>query len=87
MAPVQIGEELPVQEWIAAIKNHTLPGSNFDYAASLTEMIQVGILAQRFGGIINYDSINMKATGRPELDAHINEPARAGWDYGRNLKI
>ncbi len=80
-------EEKPVQEWIAAIKNHTLPGSNFDYSASLTEMIQVGILAQRFGGTINYDAKNMKATGRPELDAYIKEPVRKGWSYGENLKL
>ncbi len=90
-APAQtiprIGEEQPVQEWVAAIKNHTLPGSNFDYAASLTEMMQVGIMAQRFGGIVNYDAVNMKAIGRPELDAHIKEPAREGWDYGKNIKI
>jgi predicted dehydrogenase len=81
----RILEEKPVQEWIAAIKSHTLPGSNFDYSASLTEMIQVGILAQRFGGTINYDAQNMKATNRPELDVHIKEPARKGWSYGENL--
>jgi hypothetical protein len=81
----RILEEKPVQEWIAAIKNETLPGSNFDYSASLTEMIQVGILAQRFGGTISYDAKNMKATGRPELDEHIKEPAREGWSYGGNL--
>jgi hypothetical protein len=90
-APAQtiprVGEEQPVQEWIAAIKNHTLPGSNFDYSASLTEMIQVGILAQRFGGTINYDAKNMKATGRPELDIHIKEPVREGWNYGKNITI
>jgi predicted dehydrogenase len=90
-APAQtiprVGEEQPVQEWIAAIKNHTLPGSNFDYSASLTEMIQVGILAQRFGGTINYDAKNMKAIGRPELDAHIKEPVREGWSYGNRIKI
>ena len=88
-APAQtiprIEEEKPVQEWIAAIKNHTLPGSNFDYSASLTEMIQVGVLAQRFGGTINYDAINMKATGRPELDNYIKEPVRKGWEYGEDL--
>ncbi|MEI6679231.1 MAG: Gfo/Idh/MocA family oxidoreductase [Mariniphaga sp.] len=83
----RVGEEQPVQEWIDAIKNHTLPGSNFDYSASLTEMIQVGILAQRFGGTINYDAKNMKAIGRPELDAHIKEPVREGWSYGNNIKI
>jgi len=81
----RVQEEKPVQEWIAAIKNHTLPGSNFDYSASLTEMIQVGILAQRFGGTINYDAQNMKATDRPELDIHIKEPVREGWAYGEDL--
>ena len=81
----RILEEKPVQEWIAAIKNHTLPGSNFDYAASLVEMSQVGILAQRFGGEINYDAKTMKAVGRPELDIYIKEPARKGWSYGENL--
>jgi len=81
----RVGEEQPVQEWIDAIKNNTLPGSNFDYAASLVEMAQIGVLAQRFGGIINYDAENMKATGRPELDIYIKEPARKGWAYGENL--
>ena len=81
----RILEERPVQEWIAAIKSHTLPGSNFDYAASLVEMAQVGILAQRFGGEINYDAKTMKAVGRPELDIYIKEPARKGWSYGENL--
>ncbi len=81
----RVGEEQPVQEWIDAIKNNTLPGSNFDYAASLVEMAQVGVLAQRFGGKISYDAKNMKATGRPELDKYIKEPARKGWVYGENL--
>jgi predicted dehydrogenase len=81
----RILEEKPVQEWTAAIKSGSLPGSNFDYSASFTEMVQVGILAQRFGGTIKYDSKNMKAIGRPELDVHIKEPVRKGWSYGSNL--
>ena len=81
----RVEEEKPVQEWVAAIKNDTLPGSNFDYAASLVEMAQVGVLAQRFGGTIKYDAKNMKAVGRPELDAYIKEPMRKGWEYGEGL--
>lgn len=81
----RVEEEKPVQEWLAAIRNNSLPGSNFDYSASLTEMAQVGILAQRFGGTINYDAENMKATNRPELDVYIKEPVREGWSYGENL--
>ena len=81
----RVGEEKPVQEWVDAIKNDELPGSNFDYAASLMEACQVGILAQRVGGKIDYDGENMKAKGRPELDAYIKEPMRAGWVHGQNL--
>ncbi|OFX30596.1 MAG: hypothetical protein A2W90_11230 [Bacteroidetes bacterium GWF2_42_66] len=81
----RVEEEKPVQEWVAAIKNDTLPGSNFDYAASLMEMAQIGVLAQRFGGTINYDAKNMKAVGRPELDNYIKEPVRDGWEYGEGL--
>jgi predicted dehydrogenase len=81
----RIAEERPVEEWIDAIKNDTLPGSNFDYAASLMEACQVGILAQRFGGKIDYDAENMKAKGRPELDKYIKEPVRQGWAHGENL--
>ncbi len=81
----RVGENKPVQEWIDAIKNDTLPGSNFNYAASLMEMAQVGVLAQRFGGTIKYDAGNMKAIGRPELDAYIKEPVRPGWAYGDGL--
>lgn len=81
----RVGEEKPVQEWVDAIKNSTLPGSNFDYAASFVEMAQVGVLAQRFGGTIKYDAKNMKAEGRPELDTYIKEPMRKGWEYGEGL--
>jgi len=45
----------------------------------------VGVLAQRFGGKIEYDAKNMKAVGRPELDEFIKEPARKGWSYGEKL--
>jgi len=81
----RIGEEKPVAEWVDAIKNDTLPGSNFDYAASLTEMALIGVLAQRFGAHLEYDAKNMKITNRPDIDAYIKEPSRKGWSYGDNL--
>ncbi len=81
----RVEEERPVQEWVTAIKNNTLPGSNFDYASDLVEMSQVGVLAQRFGGRLDYDAKNMKVTNRPELDIYIKEPAREGWSYGEGL--
>ena len=88
-APAQtiprVGEEEPQQEWIDAIKNNTLPGSNFDYASELNEMILIGVLAQRFVSRIEYDAVNMKINNRPELDVYLKEPAREGWRYGEDL--
>ena len=81
----RIGEEKPVDEWIDAIKNNYLPGSNFDYAAELTEMALVGVLAQRFATKIEYDTENMRVTNLPELNSFIKEPVRKGWSYGENL--
>ena len=78
-------EENPQREWIEAIKNSTMPGSNFDYAPRLVEMALVGVLAQRFGGRVEYDAANMKVTNRPELNAYIREPMRKGFSYGEKL--
>ena len=71
------------QEWIDVIKGD-LPkvGSDFAYGAKLTEMSLVGVLAQRFGGKIEYDEENMKITNRPELNQYIKDPVRKGWEAG-----
>jgi predicted dehydrogenase len=74
------------KEWADAIRGDgPAPGSNFDYAADLTEMILLGVIAQRFGGRIEYDATNMRITNRPELDAHLRITAREGWRYGAGL--
>ena len=76
----------PWAEWISAIKGEgPLPGSNFDYSASLTEMVVLGVLAQRIGTRLEWDADNLKATNHPELDVYIKEPAREGFRYGENL--
>ena len=81
----RVYEEGPVQEWVDAIKDNSLPGSHFGYAAELTEMALVGVLAQRFAAKIQYDADQMKITNRPDIDAYIKEPSREGWSYGENL--
>ncbi len=74
------------REWTSAIKGDgPTPGSSFDYAAELTEMVLVGVLAQRFGGVIDYDAANMKITNRPELDIYLKPPVREGWEYGKGI--
>jgi hypothetical protein len=76
----------PIEEWYRAIKGEgPMPGSNFEYASPLTEMVLLGALAQRIGKTVEWDAANMKVKGMPELDALIREPAREGWRYGETL--
>jgi hypothetical protein len=81
----RIGEEQPQKEWIDCIKNKTLPGSNFDYSAELSEMALIGVLAQKFATKIEYDAPNMRITNRPDIDAFVKVPARKGWSYGEGI--
>ena len=81
----RIKDETPVEEWVHAIKNDTLPLSNFEYGASLTEMAVLGCLAQRFNANLDYDSKNMKITNRPDVDRFIKPTVRKGWSYGDNF--
>ncbi|MGN6493102.1 MAG: Gfo/Idh/MocA family protein [Agriterribacter sp.] len=75
----------PHLEWANAIKGGPEPGANFDYAGPLTEVSLLGVLAQRFGGRIEWDSENMRITNRPELNAYVKEPVRKGWREGERL--
>lgn len=75
----------PIEEWFTAIKGGPAPGSSFEYAAPLTEMVLLGAMAQRSGKTIEWDSEAMKVKGQPEFDAWIKEPVRKGWEYGENI--
>jgi predicted dehydrogenase len=75
----------PIEEWFNAIKGGPIPGSNFEYAAPLTEMVLLGAMAQRSGKTIEWDAENMKVKGQAEFDEWIKEPVRQGWEYGENL--
>ncbi|MGJ8652253.1 MAG: Gfo/Idh/MocA family oxidoreductase [Opitutaceae bacterium] len=75
----------PFAEWVAAIKGDVKEcGSNFDYSAPMTETALLGVLAQRFGGRIEWDP-EKGVTNRPELNAFVKEPVRSGWEYGEDL--
>ena len=76
----------PFREWMRAIKGEgPAPGSNFDYAAKLTEIILLGVLAQRFNTRIEWDAKAGRITNNPELNNVVREPAREGWNYGEGL--
>lgn len=76
----------PFREWMRAIKGEgPEPGSNFNYAANLTEIILLGVLAQRFQTRIEWDAKEGRITNHPELNAFVREPAREGWNIGDDL--
>jgi len=76
----------PRAEWLRAIKGEgPMPGSNFDYSSRLTEMAAIGVMAQRFHTLIEYDAANMIVTLHPEFDVFIKEPVREGCSFGENL--
>jgi predicted dehydrogenase len=62
----------PHMEWVRACKGGPTPGSNFDYAGPLTEMVLLGNLAIRAkGNRILWDSENLKVTNMPELNKYV----------------
>ena len=76
----------PFREWLSAIKQTgPEPGSNFNYSAKLTEIILLGVLAQRFNTRIEWDAKAGRITNHPELNVFVKEPAREGWEYGEDL--
>lgn len=76
----------PFREWLAAIKGEgPEPGSNFDVSGNLTEIVLLGVLAERFNTRIEWDTKAGKITNHPELNAFVKEPAREGWDLGEYL--
>jgi len=76
----------PFREWMRAIKGEgPEPGSNFNVSANLTEIILLGVLAQRFDTRIEWDTKAGKITNHSELNAFVKEPAREGWQYGEQL--
>jgi len=75
----------PISELCECIKNGTEAGANFDYAAPMTEVMLLGIIAANHGGRIEWDSKNMKITNRPELNKYLKAPVREGWACGEEL--
>jgi predicted dehydrogenase len=76
----------PFREWLRAIKGEgPEPGSSFNVSANLTEIILLGVLAQRFNTRIEWDTKAGRITNRPELNAFVKEPVREGWRFGETL--
>jgi len=71
------------EEWTHAIKGTgPMPGSNFDYAAGLSQMLLLGTVAQRVPNKkLLWDDKAGKFTNSAEANALLNYKRRKGWAY------
>lgn len=66
-------------EWVRACKGGTPAGSNFEYAAQLTETVLLSNVAVRARRHIEWDSAAMKVTNLPEANQYVTKSYRAGF--------
>ena len=74
-------EESHEMNWAMACKGGTAATSPFDYAARLTEVMLLGIVALRTGQgrKIEYDGANMRVTNVEEANQYLTREYRPGW--------
>ncbi|HEX6132643.1 MAG TPA: Gfo/Idh/MocA family oxidoreductase [Longimicrobiales bacterium] len=67
--------------WIRACKRETQPTSPFEYAAPLTEVMLLGIVALRAGQgkRIEFDPVTMRITNDEDANRFLTREYRAGW--------
>ncbi|MGQ0735522.1 MAG: Gfo/Idh/MocA family protein [Acidobacteriota bacterium] len=65
--------------WAEAAKGHGEASTPFAYAARLTEVMLLGVVALRAGKKIHYDAENMRITNAPEANQYLKREYRRGW--------
>ena len=66
-------------EWVRACKGGPKAGSNFEYAAQLTETVLLSNLAVRARRRIEWDAAAMKVTNLPEANRYVTKSYRHGY--------
>jgi predicted dehydrogenase len=65
--------------WVNAAKGKTETSCPFEYAARLTEVMLLGVVALRAGKKINYDGPNMRVTNVAQANDFLRREYRQGW--------
>jgi hypothetical protein len=65
--------------WVDAAKSKTEASCPFAYAAQLTEIMLLGVVALRAGKKILYDPAAMHVTNVPEANQYLQRDYRKGW--------
>jgi predicted dehydrogenase len=76
----RITHEEHEMNWVEAIKGKAEISSPFEYAARLTEVMLLGIVALRAGGKIHYDAASLKVTSPANGDAFLSREYPQGWN-------
>ena len=66
-------------EWIEACKGGAPASCNFDFAAPLTEIALLGVIAQRTGRYLEWDAAAMRFPNDAEATALLRADYRKGW--------
>ena len=75
----RIPDENHEVNWADAAKGKTAASCPFDYAAKLTEVMLLGVVALRAGKKIEYDAANMRVTNVSAANQYLEREPRAGW--------
>jgi predicted dehydrogenase len=75
----RIPDEAHELNWVDAAKGKTQTDSPFEYAAKLTEVMLLGVVALRAGKKIAYDGANMSITNVPAANQYLSRQYRQGW--------
>lgn len=66
-------------EWVRACKGDHKTGADFQYGAHLTEICQLGNVAKRVQGRIDWDADTMRVTNNDEANQYVTKNFRKGW--------
>jgi predicted dehydrogenase len=75
----RIPNENHEMNWVDAAKGKTQASCPFEYAAKLTEVMLLGIVALRAGRKLEYDAASMRVTNVPAANQYLEREPRAGW--------
>jgi predicted dehydrogenase len=75
----RIANEEHEMNWVNAAKGKTQTSSPFEYAAQLTEVMLLGVVALRASKRISYDGANMRVTNVAGANDYLHRQYRQGW--------
>ena len=75
----RIKDEAHEMNWVDAAKGTTPASCPFEYAAHLTEVMLLGIVALRAGKKIEYDAAAMRVVNAPDANQYLAREPRTGW--------